>query len=329
MKFVLLGTSRFAIRCAEAIRDSGGELAAVASLPERLRPNNSADIEAFARRVGVPYVEIEDINARADADALRAFAPDYLFVSWPHMLKKDALSIPKRFCIGTHPTDIPLNKGRHPLHWIIALGIPETKLSFFKLDEGVDTGNVLLKVSLPARPSDEIGTLTARMEGVGYEGTRRLLTLLGADKAWTGTPQEKGAGNFWRKRSPHDVTLDPRMTTGMVVRTVRSFAPPYPCANLIFGRQIIKIERAEAAPVAWQTHQRVRGMLPSEWSMLETGRVISVEHQRIRLKVEDGVIDLYAKDPLPAEMSAGKCIHPPTKYLAQWHEHLAPLLEPR
>jgi methionyl-tRNA formyltransferase len=319
LKFVLLGTSRFAIRCAEAIRDGGGELAAVASLPLGLRPNNSADFGAFARQAGIPYVEIEDVNARADADSLRAFSPDYLFVSWPQMLKADALAVPRRFCIGTHPTDIPFNRGRHPLHWMIALGIPETKLSFFKLDEGVDTGNVLLKVSLPVRPADEIGTVTARMEDLGYQGTLKLLSMLREDPAWTGTPQVKGAGNIWRKRSPHDVTLDPRMTTGMIIRTVRSFAPPYPCANLIFGRQIIKIARAEAAPVAGQ----------AQWSMLETGRVISVERQRIRMKVEDGVVDLYAKDPLPAEMSAGKCIHPPTKYLAAWHDHLAPLLEPK
>ena len=48
-----------------------------------------------------------------------------------NLIKKEILEIPKKYCIGTHPTALPFNRGRHPLHWLIAIGIPKTALSFF------------------------------------------------------------------------------------------------------------------------------------------------------------------------------------------------------
>ena len=54
---------------------------------------------------------------------------------------------PKFGIIGTHPSPIPINKGSHPLHWMIALKIKRSKISFFLMDQGVDTGNVLYQKS--------------------------------------------------------------------------------------------------------------------------------------------------------------------------------------
>ena len=73
------------------------------------------------------------INSSKSIKILSYHRADFIFVSWPKIVKADILDTPKYFCIGTHPTNLPYNRGRHPLHWIIALGISETKLSFFMI----------------------------------------------------------------------------------------------------------------------------------------------------------------------------------------------------
>ena len=71
--------------------------------------------------------------------------------------------MPNNFSIGTHPTALPFNRGRHPLHWVIDLGISETKLSFFKMDEGVDTGNIILQCPFQIDEGDEIEDVNSKM----------------------------------------------------------------------------------------------------------------------------------------------------------------------
>ena len=70
---------------------------------------------------------------------------DFFVSSWPNLISNKVLKIPKFGVIGTHPTPIPMNRGRHPLHWMIALGISNSKISFFKMDETIDGGNILIQ----------------------------------------------------------------------------------------------------------------------------------------------------------------------------------------
>ena len=128
MKLVLMGTSEFAIRCADAILESNCEICALMSLPTTVLPDNSADMKQFAQAKNIPFHEIEDVNAPPSIALIRGYAPDYIFVSWPKLLHEQVLAIPRFYCIGTHPTDLPYNRGRHPLHWLIALGIQNFQL---------------------------------------------------------------------------------------------------------------------------------------------------------------------------------------------------------
>ena len=305
----MLGTSDFAIACARGLRDAGMQLVAMVSVPEELRPDNSADIAAFAETVGAAYIEVSDINSPDSVAALRAYSPDFLFVSWPRILGPDALAVPRYSCIGTHPTALPANRGRHPLHWILVLGIQETRLSFIRLDKSVDTGDILLQAPLPVNESDGIQDLTQRMVETGYEGTMRLCEMLTDDPTMHGVPQRQEAGNTWRKRTPHDVTLDLRMSAGAIVRTVRSFAPPYPCAILRFNEHEVRIKSA------WVIDHPSAPDWSKELRQMEPGNVVSAEGRVITVKVEDAIVELEAVDSLPERLLRAKYVHPPTKYL--------------
>ena len=107
MKIVVLGTSYFAIKCIEAFKvfEPNVEISAV-SLTKKNLPNNSFDIEDYCNTCGLKYYAVDDINSEKSIVMLRKLEPDLLFVSWPQLLKKEVLAIPKIGSVGTHPTNL-------------------------------------------------------------------------------------------------------------------------------------------------------------------------------------------------------------------------------
>lgn len=310
MRFVVLGTSEFTLSCLQALIDSKAEVCGLISLPKEDRPLNSADIRGFAKERGIDYQEAKDINSQAAIEIVKSYQADYLFSSWPKILSKEVLAAVENFCIGSHPGDLPFNRGRHPLHWLIALGINQTKLSFFIVDQGIDSGKILLQVPLEIDPGDTIDSLNSKLNTAGYQGTAELCQQLRINPLPEGLNQDQGMANYWRKRSSHDITLDLRMSADMILRTVRSFASPYPCANLIFENQVIKISQASIVD-------------DKDVESMEHGKIIGVCGKKIRIKVDDAVIELESKDPLPTLLNKAGYIHPPGKYLLKWPKELA------
>jgi methionyl-tRNA formyltransferase len=317
MRFTVIGTSAFTIRSAEGILDSGNEIAAVISLCNELLPDNSADLLSFSTARGMSYYEVEDINSDHSSDIINGSRPDYIFSSWPKIIQRHILSIPKYYCIGTHPTELPYNRGRHPLHWCISMGIRHTELSFFLIDEGVDTGNVLLKIPFTIDAEEHIVSAVAKMNEAGYKGAFALCNKLQREPNFLGTEQDHEVANYWRSRTLHDVTLDMRMSVDMIVRTVRSFSPPYPCANLIFRRHVIKIVQARSIE---------RGHSLSVILRMEPGRILDVSDKVLIVKAEDGLVELRCKNKLPPSVFKATYIFPPAKYLAEWSDVLIPQL---
>ena len=306
MKFIVLGISQFSITTSDAILDSGGDVVAIVSMPKDSLPNNSADISSYAKSKDIKYIETDDINSEKSIEILSYFRADFIFVSWPKIIKADILDIPKYFCIGTHPTNLPYNRGRHPLHWIIALGISETKLSFFRMDEGIDTGDILLQVPFTIAADDTIKDLNDKMNHAAYEGTRKLCQNFHLQPSYPGVKQNHKLANYWRKRTPHDITLDLRMPANLIIRIVRSFTLPYPCANLIFRTHTLKIKKAKVVKTALQAEELKR---------IEPGKIINAVENRIIVKVDNELIELVCLAQIPYELLSAKYIHPPSMYI--------------
>lgn len=323
MKTLVLGTSELTIRCAMALLDNGIELCALISMPKHALPNNSANVSGFAKKNSIPYQEIEDINAPSSLELLRGYDADYFLSSWPRILKSPALDVPNRFCIGTHPNALPHNRGRHPLHWLIVLGFAESSLSFFLMDQGIDTGNVLLQMPFELSSNDSIGDLQGKVDAAAYEGTKTLFSLLMREPSFWGIEQDHERANYWRKRTPHDVTLDPRMSADMVLRTVQSFAPPHPCANLVFENHILKVSHA------W-IDEKNSEMNRKQLQRMEHGKITAVDGQCVSMKVDDAIVTLECEGPIPPRLISTGYVHPPTKYLQQWPGTLSePVSDPK
>jgi methionyl-tRNA formyltransferase len=302
--FVVLGTTEFTLACADAIRRNGGNVITLVTLPEHLKPENSVDFKSYAQRHGINLVEYSDLNSAEAIEHLKLLAVDYIFSTWPHLLSEDFLRVPKKFVIGSHPTPLPIGRGRHALHWLTVLNIRETCLSFFIMDRGIDTGQILFKQNF--RVEDQIIDTNQRLiEAADLSFPYVLDSLL--NMTLSVIPNDcTDFSNYWRKRDFHDITLDPRMSSQMAIRIVNSFVPPYSGARLYIGAGeylvIVKVEKVSGD-----------GFL-DHWIYREHGYIFESHHDRLVIRFDDAVLSLTVSPTLNRNLSGSK-LHPPSLYL--------------
>jgi methionyl-tRNA formyltransferase len=308
MQIIALGTSRFLIYCVRGLIDAGFLIKEIISLPEKLLPDNSVVLKNFAAEINANYFEIEDINSKSAKQHLRLLTPDIIFSSWPKIIDCEVLKIPSLGIIGTHPTQLPFNKGRHPLHWQIVLGLKESKLSYFWMDSGVDSGPIILQIPYKIESSDTIITLSERVNDVAHTSSYMLGLMLKKNNISKGFNQKGASSNTWRKRDRHDVLIDFRMNGDDIISLIRSFVDPYPGATIIFEDNLINILSGE----------KIEPIFHVPLAYLEPGYIIKVDNKVLIIKAANMVLKLYCRQNLELILNNAKYVHPPTKYMIKY-----------
>src|SRR5512132_1382581 len=159
MRVVFMGTPAFAVPSLDALASAGHELAAVVAQPDRPAGRGHALREpatkAWARAHGVPVLQPEKVRDGRLAAELRALRPDVLCVAaYGRILGKDLLELAPFGAVNVHGSLLPAYRGAAPSQWAIARGDRETGVSVMQMDEGLDTGDVLLQRTLGIAPED-------------------------------------------------------------------------------------------------------------------------------------------------------------------------------
>jgi len=142
--------------------------------------------------------------------------------------------------VGFHPTLLPFNRGRHPIIWALVLGLKETGSTFFFMDSGVDSGDILSQKKVPIFESDNARTLYDRICSIALKQISEFLPLLISGKHQC-IKQNSSTSNLWRKRSKQDGVIDWRMPAVAIYNLVRALSDPYPGALIIHRLNEIKV----------------------------------------------------------------------------------------
>lgn len=186
---------------------------------------------------------------RDHVEQIRALAPDVIFVvGFSQIVPAGILTIPPLGTIGFHSAVLPGRRGSSPLIWAMIDGLPETGVTMFYLDEGIDTGDVIASERFAIdeqdyaadvlRKADDatITLLRAHLDGV-LDGTAPRLDQRDAESTYT------------RRRGPADGEIDWSRPAHEIVALVRALAPPYPVAHTFGGDGVpVLIERARVVP---------------------------------------------------------------------------------
>lgn len=299
MHVAVFGNTALVKHICRGLQEAGVSQLSILTKPDGLRPLNSIDLKTFATEVGASYAEFADLNAPDAQGYLRALAPDWGFAAWPDLLKSETLSIPRCGIIGSHPTRIPQNKGRHPLHWMIVLGLTAGCVSLFQMTVGVDAGEIRWREPYRLPSEADIAQATVVVEATYERAARGLFAELLAGRLPELPPE--GESNTWRKRNRYDSLLDPRMSAEAIVRTVRSYAPPFPGAELLLGQDYFRVHEA-----------RILAPTPS-LACLECGRILKAEGRFLCFKAFDQLVELTLDHELPQLTT--KYVYPPMHYL--------------
>ncbi|AGT42692.1 formyltransferase family protein [Treponema pedis] len=282
MKVLVIGTVLFSLRVLNKLIDLNTDIIGVCTKEDSHYNSDFADLTPLCIEKKIPCFLIQSINSQDCIDWIKNLQPDVILcIGLSQLIGKEILSIPPLGVIGYHPTLLPKNRGRHPIIWALALGLPETGSTFFFMDEGADSGDILSQKVITIDYTDDANTLYTKLEDCALEQIEKFLPQL-SDGSYKHViiKQKEAESNTWRKRGILDGVVDFRMSSFAVYNLVRALTHPYVGAHILYKDSIVKIWRVEEVD------------LEGEFSNIEPGKILFVAPDKIMVKTYDGAVNI-------------------------------------
>lgn len=169
-----MGTPDFAVPCLKALCDAGHEIAAVFTQPDKPQGRKmimvAPPVKEYATEHNIPVYQPERVKDGKAFQILKELNPELIaVVAYGKILPKDILSLPKYGCVNVHASLLPRHRGASPIQWCIVCGDKKTGVCTMKMDEGMDTGDILLCEQTPIFPTETGEELFERLSGMGAE----------------------------------------------------------------------------------------------------------------------------------------------------------------
>ena len=229
MKLAFLGTSEFAVPALKALVEAGHDVIAVYTRAPRPAGRGQQErrtpVHELALSLGLSVQTPKGLRSEEEAAAFKALDLDAaVVVSYGHILPKAFLDAPVLGCINIHGSLLPRWRGAAPIHRAILAGDAETGVTIMRMDEGLDTGPMLLAESTPISAADTAETVHDRLAELGG---RLIVSTLDALVAKTiePVPQPEDGVTYAHKLGKEEGALDWRRPAAELERKVRAFHP--------------------------------------------------------------------------------------------------------
>ncbi len=230
MRIVFFGTPEFAVPSLRALLRERFTVAGVVTQPDKPQGRSRSTlvppaVQVAALEAGLPVLQ----PARPVGDlflaGLRRLEPDLgVVVAYGHILRREVLDLPARGMVNVHASLLPRFRGAAPIQHAILSGDRETGISIMRMEEGLDSGPVLHRVSTPIADGETAGSLTTRLAALGASALVEALSLLSAG-AGAAQPQDPSAATYAPKISREIARLDWSRDAASLERQVRAFDP--------------------------------------------------------------------------------------------------------
>ena len=229
MRIVFMGTPEFAVPCLEALLKTEDTVVGIVTQPDRPKGRGQqlapSPVKVIAQRQHLPLLQPTKMKDASFMAELSAWKPDLIAVAaFGRILPAAILSLPPRGCINVHGSLLPKYRGAGPIQWAIINGETETGITTMLMDEGMDTGAMLLQESVPIAPDDTAGTLSPRLAEVG--GRLLVDTLVQLKKgALTPTRQDDSQATLAPLLKKEDGVIDWGMPAVRLANRIRGLTP--------------------------------------------------------------------------------------------------------
>ncbi|KXG83246.1 methionyl-tRNA formyltransferase [Pseudomonas mosselii] len=242
MRIVFAGTPEFAAEHLKALLDSPYEIVAVYTQPDRPAGRGQklmpSAVKALAVAHDIPVYQPQTLrNAEAQAE-LAALKPDLMVVvAYGLILPQVVLDIPRLGCINSHASLLPRWRGAAPIQRAVEAGDAESGVTVMRMEAGLDTGPMLLKVVTPISAEDTGGTLHDRLAEMGPPAVVQAIAGL-ADGSLQGEVQDDALATYAHKLNKDEARIDWSRPAVELERLIRAFNPWPVCHSTLDGESV-------------------------------------------------------------------------------------------
>jgi methionyl-tRNA formyltransferase len=260
LRVAYAGTPDFARVALQAVHEAGFAVPLVLTQPDRpagrglkLQPS---PVKQYALQHGLALAQPRSLRldgrfadeAAAAQAALQAAAPDLLLVAaYGLILPRWVLQLPRLGCLNIHASLLPRWRGAAPIHRAIEAGDTATGITLMQMDEGLDTGDMLLMAAEPIAPEDSTATLHDRLAARGAALAVLGLRRLAAGEALPATSQPLAGVTYAHKIDKAEAAVDWTQPAAQIERRLRAF-DPFPGMTATVAGQPLKLWRGRVLP---------------------------------------------------------------------------------
>lgn len=277
MKILFIGTVEFSYRALASLLKNDYDV--VGLITKKISKFNADfyDLIPIAEEYNVPVIYRNKDNEAELISFITEKSPDVIYCfGWSHILPIKILNLPPYGVVGFHPAELPNNRGRHPIIWALFLGLKQTASTFFIMDEGADTGDIISQEIIKIE-NDNAATLYYKIIDVAL---KQILVfseeLQNNEGNIQRTIQDKNEGNSWRKRGKSDGKIDFRMSSKAIVNLVNSLTKPYVGAHIELDAEDVVVWKAKEEHTCHNN--------------FEPGKVLDIDENEIIVKTYDSAI---------------------------------------
>jgi methionyl-tRNA formyltransferase len=295
MRLILFADGAWAVNSLAELLRSGHTIVGVVL---RMKPS-SQDLDEIANGHGIPVLRPPKVNAPDFVGMVQNLRPDLgISIAYNQIFRRDSYTFLPHGLVNFHAGKLPLYRGRNVVNWAILNGETEIGLTCHFVDDGIDTGDIILQKTFPIHWNDGYGDVLCRIVSEFPSFVREAVTLI-ASGTFESRTQSLSEGTYFPGRGPDDEWLDWNDTSFNLYNKVRAITRPGPGARTVFtdtGAEV-RIWRAHYDP-SWKEYIATPGVT--------VGRTASGSY----VKTSDSVllveeIEIQGKPPETAQWRLG------------------------
>jgi len=243
VRVVFFGTPEFAVPSLEALLGEGFDVVAAVTQPDKPQGRSRSTavpppVKVAAAAEDVPVLQPERPSDPAFVERLRALAPDVgVVVAYGHILKPDLLALPRHGMINLHPSLLPELRGAAPVEWAILNGLKQTGVTIMQMDEGLDSGPILLQIRHDIDLEVTGGELSEHLSEMGAQALVEALALFGTN-GLEPHPQDHARATYAPKLTRETAHIRWGDPAEQIARLIRALDPRPGAWTELDGREV-------------------------------------------------------------------------------------------
>ncbi len=248
MRIIFAGTPDFSVAALNALLDSPHEVVAVYTQPDRRagrgRKVKASPVKERALEAGITVFQPITLRDSEEQERLHALQADLMVVvAYGLILPSEVLDAPRFGCLNIHASLLPRWRGAAPIQRAILAGDRESGVTIMQMDEGLDTGDMLLRVSTPIQPTDNAQSLHDRLALLGADALLETIRLI-EEESVQPQPQPEAGVTYAEKLDKGEAVIDWEESAQQILQQINAFNP-WPVAQTVWDGVTIRIWSAE------------------------------------------------------------------------------------